>query len=184
MLIRTCVACVFALLALGIPAATAAPAADIFSPDGYGPVTLGMSKKAALETGLVVQDTKPLNGCRLDGFGDGKAGDYLLTSEDAVSGSVYVGRVNILKGKVVQIGIYNFVATDEYGNQPKRTDFDDFVSSYRSNGYRVSVKRDKFNRELDEAVVSKAGEGVMLATGKRASGRLLGVNLPREATCK
>jgi hypothetical protein len=121
-------------LALAAIAAAPAHAATLVRLDGIGPLKLGMSRLAALDTGwLGARHT----GCKLGG--KPYPIDYSLTGGKAPTG--IGGSAEFTDGKLANMSFTKGVRTAT-GVVPGVTSWPNMVQRYRDAGYRVSARYD------------------------------------------
>ena len=159
-------------------AAVASPAhgATLVRLDGIGPVKLGMSRMAALDTNwLGARST----GCTLGG--KPYPVDYSLTGAKAPSG--IKGTAEFQHGKLMNMAFSGGVRTAT-GVVPGTTSWPTMVTKYRDAGYRVSARYDSTFVGTFVTVKRKKGKASVMV-GFAEKGKAIGtIGIPYVPLCE
>jgi hypothetical protein len=156
------------LLVLPLAAVLAAPAhgATVLRLDGIGPLKLGMTRMAALDTGWL---SNRQTGCKLGGP------PYPITYrlDGASAPTAITGSAEFVSGKLQAVVAEKGVRTST-GVVPGKTTWPSMVTRYRNAGYKVSARYDDVF-QVTFIHVKRKGEAVMTGIAEKQVVNMLGV---------
>jgi hypothetical protein len=147
--------------------ATPAQGATLLRLNGIGPLKLGMSTMASLDTGWL---SDRQTGCKLGGP------PYPVTYrlDGSAAPAAIVGSVELNRGKLTNVIADSGVRTAT-GVVPGKTTWASMVTRYRNAGYKVSARYDDVFQVTFVHVKTKGGKAVMTGIAQKKIVDTIGV---------